>query len=186
MVLVKEQNSSNVNSILEMSEVTIDFEGCRSKGIRQIGIIKSQNLRIINTWDRDVVHPKDISIILMEALQDDPSVIIAHNARIEKNLLREYMPYRFAGKKPYGGKLCWGPWIDTREIYGVLYPKVGNYALESLTESFVPKKALERKAKNYCATGRRKPHFALYDALCTYMLIERIAAMADLAKFARY
>ena len=70
MVLVKEQNSSNVNSILEMTEVTIDFEGCRSKGIRQIGIIKSQNLRIIKTWDRDVDHPKDISITLIEALQD--------------------------------------------------------------------------------------------------------------------
>ena len=111
-----------------MTEVTIDFEGCRSKGIRQIGIIKSQNLRIINTWDRDVDHPKDISIILMEALQDVPSVIIAHNARIEKNLLREYMPYRFAGKKPYGGKLCWGPWLDTKEVYAILYPKVGNYA----------------------------------------------------------
>ena len=31
--------------------------------------------------------------------------------------------------------------------YTVLYPKVGNYALESLTESFVPRKALEKKAK---------------------------------------
>ena len=143
-----------------MTEVTIDFEGCRSKGIRQIGIIKSQNLRIINTWDRDVDHPKkDISIILMEALQDVPSVIIAHNARIEKNLLQEYMPYRFVGKKTNAGKLCWGPWIDTKEIYGALYPKVGNYALESLTESFVPRMALERKAKNYCASGRRKPSF---------------------------
>ena len=63
------------------------------------------------------------------------------------------MPYRFVGKKPYAGKLCWGPWIDTKEIYGTLYPKVGNYALESLTESFVPKKALEKKAKNYCASA---------------------------------
>ncbi len=168
-----------------MTEVTIDFEGCRSNGIRQIGIIKSQNLRIINSWDTDVVHQKDTSTILMQALHEKPSVIIAHNARIEKNLLREYMPYRSVGKKPNGENLCWGPWIDTKEVYGLLYPNIGNYALNSLTETFVPKKELEKKAKQLCATGRRKPHFALYDALCTYMLIERVAGMVDITKFAK-
>ena len=96
----------------------------------------------------------------MEALQDAPSVIIAHNARIEKNLLREYMPYRFAGKKPYGGKLCWGPWIDTKEIYGVLYPKVGNYALESLTEDpSLPESALESSAEKLLCLRPKKASF---------------------------
>ena len=153
MVLVKEENSSNVNSILVMTEVTIDFEGCRRNGIRQIGIVKSQNLRIHKTWDTDVVHEKDISRTLIEAMQDTPDVIIAHNAQIEKNLLREYMPYRFVGKKPNAESFV-GDLIDTKR-YTVLYPKVGNYALESLTESFVPKKALEKKRKLLCLRSKK-------------------------------
>ena len=168
-----------------MTEVIIDFEGCRRKGIRQIGIIQSTDLRIINTWDVDVVDQKDISTTLMEALGDGPSIIIAHNAQVEKNLLREYMPYHRHGNKNNSDRLSWGPWLDTKEVYGVLYPKIRNYALESLTNSFIPKKALEKKANDYCVTEKSKPHFALYDALCTYMLIERIAELVDLAKFAK-
>ena len=168
-----------------MTEVIIDFEGCRRKGIRQIGIVQSQDLRIINTWDVDIVHPKDISATLMRALQDKPTVIIAHNAQVEKNLLREYMPYDRLGNKNESGSLNWGPWLDTKEVYGVLYPKIRNYALEYLTKTFIPKNELEKKTNDYCADGKRKPHCALYDALCTYMLIERIANMIDLAKFAK-
>ena len=168
-----------------MTEVTIDFEGCRRNGIRQIGIVKSQNLRIHKTWDTDVVHEKDISRTLIEAMQDTPDVIIAHNAQIEKNLLREYMPYNRVGANPKSTSLCWGPWLDTKEVYAILYPKIGNYALESLTGTFLQKEKLEKGQKKYCSTQRRKPHFALYDALCTYMLIERIAKKVNLAKFAR-
>ncbi|MBT5717633.1 MAG: hypothetical protein HOI70_12045 [Opitutae bacterium] len=166
-----------------MTEVIIDFEGCRRKGIRQIGIIQSQNLRIINTWDVDIVHQKDISTTLMEALTNSPSVMIAHNVQIEKNLLREYMPYHRLGNN--NGRLSWGPWLDTKEVYGVLYPKIKNYTLESLTKSFIPKKELDKKTSDYCETEKRKPHCALYDALCTYMLIKRIAQVIDLAKFAK-
>ena len=168
-----------------MAEVIIDFEGCRRKGIRQIGIIQSNDLRIINTWDVDIVDQKDIRQILMEALEHRPTVLIAHNAHIEKNLLREYLPYQNQKNKSEGLKLSWGPWIDTKEVYAVLYPKIRDYTLESLTNTFVPKEEVEKKANEYCLAEKRSPHFALYDSLCTYMLIKRVWGLVDLAKFAR-
>ena len=65
-----------------MTEVIIDFEGCRRKGIRQIGIIQSQDLNIIKTWDVDIIDQKDVRSILMEALPVRPSVMIAHNSQV--------------------------------------------------------------------------------------------------------
>jgi DNA polymerase III epsilon subunit-like protein len=168
-----------------MTEVIIDFEGCRRKGIRQIGIIQSQDLNIIKTWDVDIIDQKDIRSILMEALQVRPSVMIAHNSQVEKNLLREYLPYKNLGSQNGNGRLCWGPWIDTKEVYGLLYPKIKNYALVNLTSTFIHVEELTRKLKVYCEAGKRKPHFAMYDVLCTYLLIKRIAAVADITKFAK-
>lgn len=168
-----------------MTEVIIDFEGCRRKGIRQIGIIQSQDLQINNTWDVDIVHQKDISSILMEALHDEPTIIIAHNAQVEKNLLREYLPYHHRGNRNNNNKLSWGPWLDTKDLYGILYPKIKDYALEFLTSTFIPEKELKKKVNDYCVTEKRKPHFALYDAMCTYLLVKRIAKVIDLSKFAK-
>ena len=168
-----------------MTEVIIDFEGCRRKGIRQIGIIQSQDLNIIKTWDVDIVDQKDIRSILMEALQVRPSVIIAHNSQVEKNLLTEYMPYQNLGSHNGNGRLCWGPWIDTKEVYGLLYPKIKNYTLVHLTSTFIHEEELTKKLKVFCEIDKRKPHFAMYDVLCTYLLIKRIAAVADITKFAK-
>jgi DNA polymerase III alpha subunit (gram-positive type) len=168
-----------------MTEVIIDFEGCRQKGIRQIGIVQSTDLHITNTWDVDIVDQKDVPQILMEALKDVPTVLIAHNAHVEKNLLRKYLPYRHHNEKSNKLNLSWGPWIDTKEVYASLYPKIKNYTLENLTNAFFNKQEVKKRTNKYCVTEKRKPHFALYDAICTYMLIRRLCNLVDLGKFTK-
>jgi DNA polymerase III epsilon subunit-like protein len=168
-----------------MTEVVIDFEGCRQKGIRQIGIIQSTDLDISNTWDVDIVDQKDIPLVLMEALIERPSVLIAHNAHVEKNLLREYLPYRPQNDESENFRLSWGPWIDTKEVYASLYPKINDYTLETLTRTFFNAQEIEGNTSKFCVEKKRKPHFALYDAVCTYMLIKRISRVVNLGKFTR-
>ena len=168
-----------------MTEVVIDFEGCRHKGIRQIGIIQSTDLTIINTWDVDIVDQKDVPLILMEALNERPSVLIAHNAHVEKNLLREYLPYRPQIDKGNNFRHCWGPWIDTKDVYASLYPKMRDYTLETLTTTFFNEQEVEKNTVALCVEKKRKPHFALYDAVCTYMLINRISRVVNLGKFTK-
>jgi len=164
-----------------MAEIIIDFEGCLQGGIREIGIIKTQNLEIVDALDFPSLESSEINGILMEAFEEPPAFLIAHNVQTEKNLIREYMPYP-AGKLE-SGKFRWGPWLDTLTAYRTLYPSLKDFSLGSLVSAFIEEKELRTLAEKMCEKGRNKPHCALFDALCTLLLTKRLSGLVDLKGF---
>jgi len=165
-----------------MKEVIIDFEGCLQGGIREIGIIETIDLEITNTWDVTVMQKQDVINTLIEVFGEKPNYIVAHNAHIEKNLIREYLPYpKFEENK--GKRALWGPWLDTVTVYKTLYPTIKDYSLGHLTSTFIETGELNTFAKNLCDEKKCKAHFALYDATCTLLLVKRIAKLVDLGGF---
>jgi DNA polymerase III alpha subunit (gram-positive type) len=165
-----------------MREVIIDFEGCLQGGIREIGIIETIDLEIANTWDVTIKEKQDVTNTLLAVFEEKPNYIVAHNAQIEKNLIREYLPYPKYEER-VGLHSHWGPWLDTLTAYRTLYPSIKDYSLEKLTATFVEIKDLNALVKSYCQEEKGKAHFALYDAICTLMLVKRIAKLIDLASF---
>ena len=167
-----------------MREVIIDFEGCLQDGIREIGIIETNDLEITNTWDGTIMEKNDVTDTLLAVFEEKPNYIVAHNAQIEKNLIREYLPYpKFEGRD--GTNAHWGPWLDTLTAYRTLYPSIKDYSLEHLTSTFIETGELNTCAKNLCDEKKCKAHFALYDATCTLLLVKRIAKLVDLGGFIR-
>ena len=165
-----------------MSEVIIDFEGCLQGGIREIGIIKTSDLEISNIWDVTIKEKQDVTNTLLAAFEEKPNYIVAHNAQIEKNLIREYLPYpKF--EESNDKRFLWGPWLDTVTAYRTLYPSIKDYSLGHLTSTFIEAKKLNALANKICEEKKRKAHFALYDAACTLMLVKRIAELVDLNGF---
>ena len=167
-----------------MKEVIIDFEGCLQGGIREIGIIETIDLEIANTWDVTIKERQDVTNTLLAVFEEKPNYIVAHNAQIEKNLIREYLPYpKFEERN--GKRVLWGPWLDTVTAYKALYPSIKDYSLGHLTSTFIETGELNALVKNLCEEKKRKAHFALYDAACTLMLVKRIAKLVDLGGFIR-
>lgn len=151
-------------------------------GIREIGIIETIDLEIANTWDVTIKQNRDVRNALVKVFEQKPKYIIAHNAHIEKNLIKDYLPYPKIEKGSASTK-HWGPWLDTLTTYRTLYPTMKDFSLENLTSTFIDKKQLNEMAEKVCKKDRIKPHFALYDALCTLLLVRRIDEKVDLSAF---
>ena len=165
-----------------MREVIIDFEGCLQGGIREIGIVETDNLEITNAQDITIHEKGEVTNALLKVFEEKPKYIVAHNAQIEKNLIKGYLPYpKF--EKGRGQYTRWGPWLDTLTVYRTLYPSIKDYTLENLTSTFIDVVQLGELAASLCHEEKRKPHFALYDAICTLMLVRRIAKLVDLSGF---
>jgi len=165
-----------------MREVIIDFEGCLQGGIREIGIIETDNLEITNAQDITIHEKDEVTNALLKLFEEKPNFIVAHNAQIEKNLIKGYLPYpKF--EKGRGRYTLWGPWLDTLTAYRTLYPSIKDYSLEHLTSTFIDARQLDELVASLCHEEKRMPHFALYDAICTLMLVRRIAKLVDLAGF---
>ena len=165
-----------------MREVIIDFEGCLQGGIREIGIIETDDLEITNAQDITIHEKGEVTNALLKVFEEKPNYIVAHNAQIEKNLIKGYLPYpKF--EKGRGRHTRWGPWLDTLTAYRTLYPSIKDYTLENLTSTFIDVAQLDELVASLCHEKKRKPHFALYDAICTLMLVRRIAKLVDLSGF---
>lgn len=170
-----------------MTEVIIDLEGCLRKGIREVGAIETKNFQVKRFWDISVKNEVDVSKALAEVFSDKPQYLVAHNMQIEKNLICKYQPYpTWKTKERTSTETTWGPWLDTKQIYSTLYPKLNNYTLQFLTETFIPESELIKASASICKKGRRKSHFALYDAMCTYLLIKRVSQVVDLKTLALF
>jgi DNA polymerase III epsilon subunit-like protein len=76
----------------------------------------------------------------------------------------------------------WGPWIDTMEIYKILYPQIDQYDLPYLTNLFVKEKSLEFGIQ-HCKKGKNSHHNALFDALCSFLLLTRIIEKVNIRRF---
>jgi len=163
-----------------MKFLTLDFEGSLKNGVREIGAVYAEDNKIKSYEDKVIQNEEECIKVLTNIVDYKPNVFISHNVHVEKNLLKSYLPYkRFSSNSL---PLEWGPWLDTKTTYRTLYPKISTYDLKFLTETFVKKSASKLSGK-FCTINKRSHHNALYDALCTYLLFERIKDKVNINKF---
>ena len=160
--------------------LTLDFEGSLKTGIREIGAVISEGTAILAFEDRTIEGNDECIQSLNRILSSPPELFISHNVHIERNLLKKYLPYRKCTSNFTG--LEWGPWLDTKQMYKVLYPQINQYGLQYLTNLFV-KKESEQVCEKYCMKEKMSHHNALYDAICTFLLFKRVAEKVNIGKF---
>ena len=118
-----------------MKILTLDFEGSLKTGIREIGALYTVGEKMTSYQDKIIQNKEECIKALGNIVENKPDVFISHNAHIEKNLLKSYLPYnRICSNRI---SLEWGPWIDTTIIYRTLYPNISTYDLVFLTKTFI-------------------------------------------------
>jgi len=165
-----------------MQILAMDFEGSLSNGIREIGLIKSENSTIVSLTEQTIRNENECIEFFKAVFKKTPDFIISHNVPTERNLLKKYLPYSNAT----GTNRCmeWGPWLDTKEMYKILYPQLEEYGLEHLTNIFI-KEESSVLAKRHCRKNKRTPHNALYDTICAFLLYKRLANIVNIKQFIR-
>ena len=163
-----------------MKILTLDFEGSLKTGIREIGALYVVSEKMTSYQDIVIQNKEECNKALSSIVENKPDLFISHNIHIEKNLLKSYLPYKRKCSNTIS--LEWGPWIDTTIIYRTLYPNIATYDLSFLTKTFI-KKRVEELSSIICSADKKFHHNALYDALCTFLLFERIQKIVNINEF---
>jgi len=176
----------------------IDFEGSPSTGVIEYGVVTLLGEEIQATDTRLCQPLADLSledtrlhgIKQSEAAGHAPFAdewerfreyrsrggMAAHHASVEHGFLKRQWSY--PPKSPDwlgGGDIAdWGPWVDTRRLYEVVYPQLESYQLGELITRFALQSELDETAGRHCPDKRRKAHCALYDALASALLLIRL------------
>ncbi|MGB0373204.1 MAG: 3'-5' exonuclease [Opitutales bacterium] len=183
----------------------LDFEGCTRTGIVEYGIalwergeIKSvetalcaprESLNLADTRlhglrERDLVGAESIEVFweLFSSLRQK-APFAAHHHIVENMLLHQAWPHgrKFPDFASGGLTLGWGPWIDTRLIFELLYPDLGSYKLMDLIETFQLSAKLKVYGEDLCPASRCRPHCALYDAIASALLFEYVSGLPELS-----
>jgi DNA polymerase III epsilon subunit-like protein len=184
----------------------VDFEGSRTSGILEYGVVTLFGGRIVATQTR-LCHPigpvrvEDAAVHGLEAPDLEAHApftdewdyfadlrergpLAAHYAGVENALLKSVWPYPrnspdFA--RPGERVIEWGPWIDSARLYAQLYPRLGSYGLGALVAAGGLQAELTELAAVHCPPGRRRFHAALYDALAGALLLGSLARDPQLA-----
>ena len=98
-----------------MQILTLEFEGSLSNGIREVGLIKSENSNIVSLAEQTIRNEIECIEFFKTVFEKTPDFIISHNVPTEKNLLKKYLPYNNTTKSNH--RVEWGPWLDTKEMY---------------------------------------------------------------------
>ena len=174
----------------------IDFEGNRTSGIIEFGVVTLQGGRIANTRTRlcrsigrvsaedTAVHGLRAETVAGEApVQDEweyfaklreSGPLAAHFASVENSLLKSVWPYpRTAPDFAQASRTVaeWGPWIDTGRLYPQFFPQLGDGKLQELVAACGLQGELDGLAAVHCPEARRHYHAALYDALAGAVLL---------------
>lgn len=183
----------------------IDFEGSRQSGIVEYGVVTLLDTRItaaqtrlcapvgtISDQDR-MQHGITEAAAGQEALFEvdwpyfadlrQTGPFCAHSASVEDGLLRSVWPCPrkspdFSRDREYAAD--WGPWLDTLQLYRNLYPQLASFRLNDLVADFGLQTDLNELAVNYCPAKRRRFHCALYDALASTLLLNRLYTEPDI------
>lgn len=184
----------------------VDFEGSRTSGILEYGVVGLYDGEIVETHTRlccplGPVRPEDTAVHGLNettlanrrpfgdeweffAGLRERGPLAAHYAGVENALLKSVWPYPrnspdFA--RPGERLIDWGPWVDTARVYGQLYPAFGPGGLESLVAECGLQPELDCTSAKFCPADRRRYHCALYDALAGALLLARLAIDPQLA-----
>jgi len=188
--------SSVVNTWHEQPIHFIDFEGNRTSGIIEFGVVTIRDGKITHARTRlcrsigrisaedTAVHRLHAEMVANEApFQDEweyfaslreSGPLSAHFASVENSLLKSVWPYPRAA--PDFARINrtvaeWGPWIDTGRLYPQFFPRLGDGKLVELVTACGAQAELDCLAATHCPETRRHYHAALYDALAGAVLL---------------
>lgn len=192
--------SSVGNRWTEQPIFFVDFEGNRTSGILEYGVVTLVGGRIVETQTRlcgatGRVRPEDFAIHGLDedtvaaerpfaedwetfASWRERGPLAAHYAGTENALLKSVWPYPRNSPdfvRPGGRTIDWGPWVDSARIYAHLYPQFRSGRLETLVAACGLQETLAATAGVHCPPARRKYHAALYDALAGALLLAVLA-----------
>jgi DNA polymerase III epsilon subunit-like protein len=185
----------------------IDFEGNRTSGILEFGVVTLQGGRITGTRTRGCAATGRISVedTAVHGLTAGPLAALspfsaewehfaalretgplaAHYAQAENHLLKSAWPYpRTAPDFARPGRTAteWGPWIDTGRLYPQLLPGLATGTqLETLVAAAGLQEELDALAAAHCPADRRRYHAALYDALGGALLLLHLLRRPELS-----
>ena len=155
----------------------LDFEGSHSKGIREIGYLIVEDDNVVLAEEKK----GEKAIKCLFSLQKDKfKYIVAHNAFVEKNLIKKYFPYYLDTETKNVRKQLW---LDSLFVYRSLYPGLEKYDLKYLVETFIHPKILESEITKRCYPNAKTFHNPLFDAVCAYLLIKRLSNKINLNQF---
>ncbi|MFI5335343.1 MAG: 3'-5' exonuclease [Opitutales bacterium] len=174
----------------------IDFEGNRTSGILEFGVVRLAGGQVTDTRTRrcaatgrvtaedTAVHGLDAAAVAGQepfstewdyfAGLRERGPLAAHFAQAENSLLKSVWPYvRTAPDFARPGRTAteWGPWIDTGRLYPQLLPGPGGNQLQPLVAARSLQAELDAQAAVHCPPERRRYHAALYDALGGALLL---------------
>ena len=185
----------------------IDFEGSTQTGVLEWGIVSIQGENLLEAKTRlcgtkssiDVIDSEQhgISSELVAECPDfandfnlfaqlrKSGPLCAHNASVEDRFLKNTWSYTQKSpnfSNPDEDRLItsWGPWLDTLSIYRRLYPDLESYQLNTLIGLFGLEESLNQLAREYCPKKRIRYHCALYDALASALLLQRLFTLEEL------
>ena len=185
----------------------IDFEGSPNTGVLEWGMVSIQGERILEAKTRLCGTEKSIDTIesqqhgiTSELVVECPAFekdfdlfaklrksgpLCAHNASVEDRFLKNTWSYTrqvpdFSNPEENKLLTSWGPWLDTLPIYRRLYPDLDNYQLNTLIHLFSLEETLNALARIYCPKERVRYHCALYDALASALLLQRLFTLKEL------
>ncbi len=182
----------------------LDFEGNRTSGILEFGVVTLRGGEIVATRSRACaatgrVSAEDTALhgLSAESVRGEREFreeweyfaalresgpLAAHYASVENSLLKSVWPYPrrspdFA--RPGGQVAEWGPWLDTARLYAQAFPQGGSGRLEELVVRHGLNAELDVLAGQHCPAGRRHYHAALYDALAGALLLRALLARSE-------
>ncbi|MDP2138510.1 MAG: 3'-5' exonuclease [Candidatus Didemnitutus sp.] len=185
----------------------IDFEGSRTSGILEFGVVKLQGGAIAQTRTRlcaaigevpladTAVHGLDAAGVAREkpfrteweyfASLRESGPLAAHFAQAENHLIKSVWAYPRVSPdfaQPERTASEWGPWIDTGRLYPQFFPVAGEVALERLVAVTGVQGELDTLAVEHCPPDRRHYHAALYDALAGALLLLALLRRPEFAE----
>lgn len=177
----------------------IDFEGSRQSGVVEYGCVTLENGEITNAQTRicapvGKITDLDLSkhgISKSSASKEAPfsadwslfaglretGPFCAHNSAVEEDFLRAVWPFPRNSpdfSKPDLYTVTWGPWLDTLYVYRRIYPLLNSYKLKDLVQLFDIQGLLDKQAAKFCPLDRCRYHCALFDALASTLLLNRL------------
>ena len=186
----------------------IDFEGSTKTGVLEWGIVSIRGESLLEAKTRlcgtessiDAVERQQHGITA-ELVDECPNFeqdfdlfaelrksgpLCAHNASVEDRFLKNTWSYTrqspdFSNPKENQLVTNWGPWLDTLSIYRRLYPDLESYQLNALVRLFGFEEELSRLARLHCPKERIRYHCALYDALASALLLQRLFSLKELS-----
>jgi len=177
----------------------IDFEGSRSSGILEFGVVTMQGGELVDFRTRFCpatgrIPPEDAAVHGLKAedlAKEAPFAdeweyfcglrakgpFAAHYASAEHSMIKSIWPYPRTGAdfaRPGRSATDWGPWIDTARLYEQLIQGVTSTKLETVVVRQKLQAELDIEAQRHCPAGRAHYHCALYDALAGAVLLRTL------------